>query len=733
MKPRFFKSIVACPVILTAFTQFAPADNYTWSNGDSNLAWNDSSNNWDDGANYVPWVDGNTAVFGSTGVGAITVSGTRSIGGLTTSAIGYTLSGGTIALGSASTPFVINNLITINSAITGGTNGIVKTGAGTLILGGGTSNNFTGGIAVNAGRLTNANGASLKNVGGTITVASGATFNAQANFDGNAVPTAISLSGNGSGYDGHGALNVATNVTVSGAIALNSNCKITHDWNAGSISGTITGTDTNIQFANLSSGQPGMSVTGKVTLGAGSVLIQGVAGTNPVSLSGNNSYTGGTSISTGGVSIGHSNALGSGLVTFLASTVLRCSANVTHANPVLINSGINATMNASNGTTFTQSGALTGGGTLAIGASGSTGTVAFSGGLANTYSGPFTVNYGRLACLGGAAMKNMTGAVTVASGATFDVQGAFDGNNVTNAITLNGNGSGLNNHGALNVQGNANLTGTITLNSDAKITHDWNNGAIAGAISGSDKNLQLTTLESGQFSLALSGPVTLGNGGITVNSAGGTAPIVLSGALSYTGETKVQTGTLRLTGTARLDDTSTVRISSGAVLDLNFSGTDTVAALYLNGSPAAAGTYGSLTSTADHKSEDFAGSGILSVGGGSTYSSWAATNAGGQAANLDYDGDGVSNGIEYFTGQTGSGFTAQPELVGNTITWPKDPVAAAAYVVQTSTNLKDEVVSGDGGWAAATSGVVDQGTSVVYTMPSGDPKRFVRLKVVVAP
>lgn len=84
-------------------------------------------------------------------------------------------------------------------------------------------------------------------------------------------------------------------------------------------------------------------------------------------------------------------------------------------------------------------------------------------------------------------------------------------------------------------------------------------------------------------------------------------------------------------------------------------------------------------------------------------------------------------------GETGSTFTPNPSLIGGTVTWPRDPTALATYTVQTSTNLMDEVVPGDGGWAPATTGVVDDGTSVTFTPLPGDPKLFVRLQVTVAP
>ena len=112
----------------------------------------------------------------------------------------------------------------------------------------------------------------------------------------------------------------------------------------------------------------------------------------------------------------------------------------------------------------------------------------------------------------------------------------------------------------------------------------------------------------------------------------------------------------------------------------------------------------------------------------SPFETWAQTNSGGQTANLDWDNDGVSNGVEFFMNSE-AGFTANPGLVGNTVTWPNGGnIPSSAYgsefVVQTSTDLVDWIdVPGTGDANLAnTSG------SVSYTV-TGSGKQFVRLKV----
>jgi hypothetical protein len=109
----------------------------------------------------------------------------------------------------------------------------------------------------------------------------------------------------------------------------------------------------------------------------------------------------------------------------------------------------------------------------------------------------------------------------------------------------------------------------------------------------------------------------------------------------------------------------------------------------------------------------------------STFATWATTNAGGQAANLDWDNDGVTNGVEFFM-NAAPGFTSNPGLVGSTVTWPNGGnIPSSAYgtqfVVQTSTDL---VI-----WEDVGEGNLDTNDgSLSYTV-SGPDKQFVRLKV----
>lgn len=174
-----------------------------------------------------------------------------------------------------------------------------------------------------------------------------------------------------------------------------------------------------------------------------------------------------------------------------------------------------------------------------------------------------------------------------------------------------------------------------------------------------------------------------------------------------------------------LGTNSNLQISTGCMLDLN-GFNQTVAKLYFNDIQQSAGTWGATGSGATHIDDTrFSGTGVVTVASG-PYQTWAAANAGGQASNLDYDNDGVPNGVEYFMGQTGSGFTANPAPVGGVVSWPKGATYAGVYgtdyVVQTSTDLSTwtDVPVGD---------LTSNGNPVQYTLPTTGPALFTRLKV----
>jgi len=286
-------------------------------------------------------------------------------------------------------------------------------------------------------------------------------------------------------------------------------------------------------------------------------------------------------------------------------------------------------------------------------------------------------------------------------------------------------------------------------------------GSFSGVLKNGGSTLSVTKLGSGTqtFSGANSytGPTTVSSGTLRVDgthSGGGSYTVAAAGTLGGSGTIgaavtaagtlapgsgigTLSVGNTVLTGTdaCEIDGPSADRLNAGT---LNITGATVVFSILNSHAPSASsyviatysgtlgGTFASSTVPAGYMLDySFAGQiRLLLTGGG--YTAWAATNAGGQAANLDYDHDGVSNGVEYFMGQTGSTFTRNPGVVGGKVTWPRDPAALVSFKVQVSTDLTT--------WTDVLppKPSIDESipTQVTYTLPIGAPKQFCRLVVM---
>ncbi|MCW1921485.1 autotransporter-associated beta strand repeat-containing protein [Luteolibacter arcticus] len=185
-------------------------------------------------------------------------------------------------------------------------------------------------------------------------------------------------------------------------------------------------------------------------------------------------------------------------------------------------------------------------------------------------------------------------------------------------------------------------------------TADWSTG-LATTLDGSII-VKAADAADVPHNIVLSGTVT-GTGSLG-KQGGGT--LTLSGTYSYSGNTTVSAGTLSL-GTGTLSDTGIVDVSAtgSAVLNLNFAGTDTVAGFSIDGVAQATGTWGSLASSATHKTARITGTGILNVGGAADpFADWIDDFAvGGLTAKTDDpDRDGLTNLEEFaFDGNPANG------------------------------------------------------------------------------
>lgn len=260
------------------------------------------------------------------------------------------------------------------------------------------------------------------------------------------------------------------------------------------------------------------------------------------------------------------------------------------------------------------------------------GTLQIYGVSQNTFSGGTIVNNGTLhlgAIIDGLSPNVVnplgTGPVTLNGGTI-----RFDRVTATNALTVNG--------GTLNSSNGWGTTwsGPVTVNAAA--TFNCN------------------------YKLSLSGAIS-GAGSLTKT---GTATLSLSGENTSSGATQVQAG--RVAYQRRISmGSGPLKISSGAAVDLNYTGTCDLVSLTLNGVTQPIGTYGSTASNATHKNDTwFAGPGTLTVL--SDYQSWAGNFPGSDLTDPDGDADrdGLTNREEWIWGldpTSGSHASATPTVV----------------------------------------------------------------------
>ncbi len=275
-----------------------------------------------------------------------------------------------------------------------------------------------------------------------------------------------------------------------------------------------------------------------------------------------------------------------GAVTLAGTNSIAPTANGSVLPQINQNSGntvnINTPLSLASTTTFggTGSGQTTLNGLLS-GTGGifksSPGTLTVTGLKNNTYSGGTAINSGKIYVYDVRTFQGLgTGTITLNGGILH-----LDRSNLSNNMIVNG-GSVLmdNGYGSL-------LAGPITNNAGLNVDVWYVNQPISGVISGT--------------------------GGITMTSQYG-GQLVLSATNTYTGPTRVVSGTLTCSTSSSLG-TGTLDISTGAKAALNYTGTRTIAGLTLGGTAMAAGTYGSTSSTATNKNDTwFSGTGTVTAG-----------------------------------------------------------------------------------------------------------------------
>jgi len=470
------------------------------------------------------------------GAGKVSLTGSNTYSGGTTVTSG-TLEGDTTSLPGNITN---NSALAFNQSTDGtfagvisGTGSLEKLGIGKLSLTG--SNTYTGGTTVTAGTLQGSASSLVGNI----------TNNSALVFDQTSDGTYLGvISGTGS-LEKQG----AAKLTLSGANTYSGGTTVT--------AGTLEGTTQSIQ-GNITNNSS--LIFNQGTDGTYSGILSGMGsleklGSGKVSLSGSNTHTGGTTVTAG----------------TLEGSISSLPGDITNNSALIFNQSVDGTF----------AGVISGSGSLEKLGSG---TVSLTG--SNTYSGSTTVTSGTLE----GDTTSLPGNITNNSALAFNqsTDGTFPG-------VISGTGS-LEKLGI----GKLSLTGSNTYTGGTTVT--------AGTLEGTTQSVQgnivnnssviFTQTSDGTYSGAMSGTGSL--------EKQGAAKLTLNGVNTYSGGTTVTAGTLE--GTT--DSVQGNIISSGAVIF----------------SQATNGTYSGILSGAG--SLEKLGSGKVSLSGSNTHTGGTTVTAG---------------------------------------------------------------------------------------------------------
>jgi autotransporter-associated beta strand protein len=486
--------------------------------------------------------------------------------------------------------------ITQSSRVSGS---LVKTGTGNLTLFG--TNTYSGGTTLSAGTLTVANNAAL----GTGLL----TFN-------------------------NGILQAAVPVTLANAFTVGGAATI-----GGSNILTLGGAGTLTAGNALTVVNSATTTLSGVLGGAGNL----VEAAGMLVLSGNNAYTGTTTLTSGTMVVGSNTALGTGTLILNGGSI-QSSVNVTLANPFTV--GGSTTVAGSNSITFTGPGGLGNGTAMIVNNSGITtlgGVVGGAGGLttvigagtlilsvADSYMGRTTINSGILLVEANNAVPS-TSAVMVGSGGTFALNGFDD-----TIGSLEGAGSV--------VLGSADIPSLLTTNVN-----------------------NMSTMFSGVIR-ASGGLIKMGMGTLTLSM----------GPDTYSGATTVAAGTLLVNDNQPSSD---VTVDTGATL----GGSGTVGAVTATGNVSPGGPNSTDTASLRAASATFniGGSFVVKLNGAMPASQYDQLNSTGT---VDLTGTPTLSVSVSFQVPLGTSFTiiTASAVIGNFARLPNNAVLVAggqAFVI----------------------------------------------------
>ncbi len=582
--------------------------------------------------------------------------------------------------------------LTHTNTYSGGTTidgGTLQINADASLGSSGTLVTFNSGVLELLASMNSSRNVLLNSGGGTIQSDAGVTGQFSGAFTGTGTLT----------KSGNGTLNLTGTNTYSGGTLLNGGTlQISSDTNLGNTSGglSISNASTLELLAGVNSARDVVLNTGSETIQAdtGTSVFSGVlsgagglrkTGGGVVSLGGVNTYLGGTTLDAGTLSIGNDNALGeaSGALTFNGGILELLSAYGTATSPRVITLNSSGTIQTDTGVAATYSGVVSGSGSLI---KSGVGTLQLTGN--NLYSGGTNINAGLLQIGDNSALGN--GGTITFGGGTLELLTAFGTASLTHSILINNastavvqTDSGVNATITGTVTGNGSFTkagpgtlifasnaiysgvtaitdgtlgisgnGTISLSEAVNIgatgvfditAYTGNAVTIGNLIGATGSSIHLgsnTLITKATVSTIYSGSID-GSGGSLIKQ--GTSKLTLAGANTYTGLTRIDAGTLALSGNLTSSLPGGVALApAGAIFDLTgFTGTTLTIGSLSGGGPTSFLNLGTTSLDVNTAvSSIFAGVitgsgslvkdgvGTLTLQGASTYSGGTTIHAG---------------------------------------------------------------------------------------------------------
>ncbi len=336
--------------------------------------------------------------------------------------------------------------------------------------------------------------------------------------------------------------------------------------------GTVTLTGGTISFDVLGGGiidnaSSGTLVIGSVVTGGANNQTITKNGSGQLNLTGNNTHTGLTTINAGNVLIGGS---GTPLGTTAGGTVVNSGGSVLHnvsatvAEPITINGtgvGGNGALRTTGARTW--SGAITVGSSGALIAAGNntftiTGAISDGAGGANNYdlslggSGNIRLNTGTFNIGNGIINKEGAGNIQTEAGIT------------AGGVNLNGGGLVFRAYsGALNAAAKTITVGTASGISLGNVTFVGSAASITANNNMVNNNSALILKAANATTLTLAGQIS-GPGGLDIQGAG-TGKVLLNNTETYTGDTKVSSGTLQLGASGSIANSANINVAGGTL------------------------------------------------------------------------------------------------------------------------------------------------------------------------